>query len=288
MSPPELLPACWTTAGDAAPLRDDEVSPFALADRIEAAARAGWQGFGINHADLVAASTDPGWPDLRSMFDDHGLHHIELEFLADWWADDGRRAASDTVRSDLLAAAEVLEPRHIKVGAEFTDAPVDPDRFDEEFDILCTQASDAGTRIALEPMPWTNLPTIASGADLVRRVANSAGGLCVDIWHVHRAGNDVDDLRSVLTREIVFAVELNDADHEVVGTLFEDTINNRRLCGRGAWDVPAFIRTMREIGHEGPWGVEIISEEHRQRPLDEAARVARETTLEVFAAADAD
>jgi sugar phosphate isomerase/epimerase len=286
MKPPELLAAAWTTAGDAAPLRGDEVSPFALRDRVAAAAAAGWKGFGIGHADLAAAGSEDAWSALRDVIDDHRISHVELEFLADWWTDGERRAQSDAVRSDLLRAAELIRPRHVKVGANFDGAAVDPDRFANEFDRLCRQAADVGTRIALEPMPFTNLPTVRSGAEFVRSVGNPAGGLCVDIWHIYRAGDDPADLPSYLTPEIVFAVELDDADDDVVGTLFEDTINNRRLCGRGVWDIPKFIRALWSVGFDGPWGVEIISHEHRARPLDEAVRMAYETTVEAFAAAD--
>lgn len=285
MNSSELIATCWTTAGNAAPLKDDEVSPLDIRDRIDAAAAAGWEGFGIVHADLAATRSEPGWPAIRSMLDDHGFAHVELEFLNEWWTDDHRRASSDTVRADLFAAAEVLRPRHIKVGSEFTDAPVDDERFASEFNRLCNQAADVGTRIALEPTPWSNLPTIKAGSDFVSTVANPSGGLCVDIWHVYRGGTDPSELPGILTPGTVFAVELNDADDQIVGTLFEDTINNRRVCGEGAWDVPAFIRAMREVEFNGPWGVEIISHEHRQRKLEDALRLARETTLAAFASA---
>ena len=54
-----LLATCWTTAGDAAPLRDGERSPVPLRTRIEVAAQAGFRGFGVNYADLTRAS--PNW-----------------------------------------------------------------------------------------------------------------------------------------------------------------------------------------------------------------------------------
>lgn len=287
MTAPELIASCWTTAGDAAPLRGDEVSPLGLRARIEAASRTGWRGFGILHADLAANRETLGWSTLRSILEDNGIAHVELEFLNDWWTDGDRRRRSDQVRADLLRAAEVLGARHIKIGSEFGDAPVDPDRFAESFDQLSTQARDAGTRIALEPTPWSNLPTIQSGADFVRTVGNPHGGLTVDIWHVYRGGTPLEALGAVLTGDIVFAVELDDARSEVQGSLFEDTINNRMLCGHGDWDVPGFIQAMRQIGFDGPWGVEIISHEHRARPLHEAVEVAYRSALSVFDTAGA-
>lgn len=279
----DLIASCWTTAGDMAPLRDDEVSPLPLRERIQESGRAGWTGFGFLHADLAASTDDHAT--LKSVLDDSGIVHVELEFLNDWWTDDGRRAESDRVRADLLRATEVLGARHIKVGSEFTDAAVDSDRFAEAFAELSAQAQDVGTRIALEPTPFSNLPTVHQGAEFVAKVGHPCGGLCIDIWHVYRGGTALSELAAVVPPDRLFAVELDDARDEVVGTLFEDTINNRLLCGDGDWDVPGFIAEMRGLGFDGPWGVEIISDEHRARPLRQAVEVARQTALRSFEAA---
>ena len=67
-------------------------------------------------------------------------------------------------------------------------------------------------------------------------------GLVVDYWHVFRAGTTLDELSSSLDADQIFGVELNDADAEVRGSLFEDTRDNRRLCGQGDQDVTGFIR----------------------------------------------
>jgi sugar phosphate isomerase/epimerase len=109
-------------------------------------------------------------------------------------------------------------------------------------------------------------------------------GLVVDYWHVFRAGTSLNELSRSLTAEQIFGVELNDAAAEVRGTLFEDTRDNRRLCGQGDQDVTGFVRTLKSLGFDGPWGVEILSEEHRARPVKEALRAAHATTLDCFPA----
>jgi hypothetical protein len=43
---------------------------------------------------------------------------------------------------------------------------------------------------------------------------------------------------------------------------------------------------MQEVGFAGPWGVEILSTEHRQRPLIEALALARNADLEAFRQAE--
>jgi sugar phosphate isomerase/epimerase len=283
----ELLASCWTSAGDAAPDRGDEVSPVDLRTRIETAAAVGWEGFGLLHADLAIAESTIGLPELRRILDGAGIEHVELEFLTGWWTTDERRRISDQRRTLLLNAAEVLGAATIKVAPEGSDQPVDLARFHADFDALATQAGNAGTRVALEFMPMTNLATLQAGVDFVSTVGNRYGGLAVDIWHVHRGGTSYAELERILPMEYLFVVELDDADEEVVGTLWEDTANHRRLPGKGVFDVPAFIAAIHRVGYRGPWGVEILSEEHRQLPLREGLTRARTATLRALEAADA-
>jgi sugar phosphate isomerase/epimerase len=283
----ELLATCWTSAGNAAPDRGDEVSPLDLRTRIETAAAVGWEGFGLLHADLALAQRTIGLQELRRIFDGAGITHVELEVLPWWWTTDERRRISDQRRTLLLDAAEVLGARTIKVAAEGGDRPVDAARFHDDFDRLATQAGNAGTRVALEFMPMNNLPTVQAGVEFVSTVGNRYGGLTVDTWHVHRGGTSYAELERILPVEYVFIVELDDADEQVVGTLWEDTVDARRLPGEGVFDVPVFIAAIHRVGYRGHWGVEIISEEYRQLPLREGLTRARAATLRALEAADA-
>jgi sugar phosphate isomerase/epimerase len=282
----ELLATCWTSAGDAAPDRGDEISPVDLRTRIETAAGVGWEGFGLLHADLAIAQRTIGLQELRRIFDGSGIKHVELEVLPWWWTTDERRRISDQRRTLLLDAAEVLGARTIKVAAEGGGQPVDAARFHDDFDRVATEAGNAGTRVALEFMPMTNLPTLQAGVDFVTAVGNPHGGLTVDTWHVHRGGTSYAELERILPVEHLFIVELDDADEQVVGTLWEDTVNARRLPGEGVFDVPAFIAAIHRAGYRGHWGVEIISEQHRQLPIREGLTRARAATLQALDAAE--
>ena len=111
MTEERLLATCWTTAGDAAPLRGDERSPIPIRERVEAAAAAGFRGIGLVHADLLPALDRYGASGLRRLRDDHGISELELEALSDWWSTAPARQRSDRVRRDLLTAAESLGGR---------------------------------------------------------------------------------------------------------------------------------------------------------------------------------
>lgn len=284
---PDLMATCWTTAGTALPLPGQSRSSLPLAERIATAARGGWRGFGLVHADLETYLTTGSLKDLRRLFNDHGIEHIELELIEHWWATDERRPGSDVVRRDLFTAAEALGAQTIKIGPETTPQPVDPDEFAASFAALATEAAAHGTRVALEFLPFaTHGNSLAMGIDLVTRVAHPAGGLCLDIWHVARPGADYAMIATALPVEYIFSVELNDAAPTPVGTLFEDTIHRRLLPGQGDFDVPAFINAVRATGFDGPWGVEILSDHHRTLPLAEGLTQARDATLACFAEAD--
>ncbi|MGW3419476.1 sugar phosphate isomerase/epimerase family protein [Streptomyces phaeochromogenes] len=281
MTAEDLLATCWTTAGDAVPGQADQRSPLTLRDRVEAAGSAGYKGFGLLYADLVEAERAYGLSGIRSLFEDNGLVHIELELLTDWWADGAPRAASDAVRLELLRAAEALGASHLKIGPGVEDRPWELDLWAEEFATLAAQADGVGARLGIEFLPWTNLKTVHDGLRLVEAAGHPAGGLIIDVWHTERARTPPADLASVPASRIV-GVELNDADSEVIGTLFEDTVRRRRLCGEGSFDLTGIISALRTAGWTGPWGVEILSDTHRALPVREAAEVAYRTAAAVL------
>jgi sugar phosphate isomerase/epimerase len=269
-----LLATCWSSAGDAASDRDDLRSPLPLRERIEAAAAAGFTGFGLLSADLPAAEEEYGLSGIRAMLADHGIVDLELEGIPYWWDDGPRREESDRVRHALLNAAEALGARHIKVTPDGDDNPWDPGHWTKKFAELAAQAHDAGTRLGLEFFPWSNVKDLHAGLRLVEDAGHDAAGVVIDVWHIERAHTPVGDLASVPLHRII-GVELNDADPQVVGTLFEDTVHRRRYCGEGAFDLPGIIGALRTAGWTGPWGVEILSAEHRALPVRDAlARAA--------------
>jgi sugar phosphate isomerase/epimerase len=278
---PELVASCWTSAGSAAPLQNPETSPVPIAERLEAIASTGWSGFGLAHDDLVAARSSIGFSALKGLIDDAGLRHVEVELLTDWW--DESLAPRWRPQLDLLLdAAETLGARFIKVGTSMGQPLEDLDFLVNPLRRLTAEAALRGSRIALEPMPFSMVGSVPVAADLMRKVDMSGCGLVVDYWHVFRAGTTLEELSASLDADQIFGVELNDAAAEIRGTLFEDTRDNRRLCGQGDQDVTGFIQALKSLGFNGPWGVEILSNEHRALPVKEALQAAHATTLACF------
>jgi sugar phosphate isomerase/epimerase len=273
----ELLATCWTTAGDAAPSRENWRSPVPLRERIEAAAAAGFTGFGVLAVDLAVAEREHGLAGIRAMLADNGVVHLELEGLPGWWSGGPERAGSDELRRFMLTAAEALGARHLKVTPDTSGAPWDAGHWASEFALLAGQAADAGAHLGIEFLPWSNIRTVHDALRLVEDAGHPAGGVVIDVWHVERAGTSPAEL-AVLPLHRIVGVELADADGEVVGTLFEDTVDRRRYCGEGSFDLAGIVTALRAAGWAGPWGVEILSTEHRRLDVRQAAAHAATTT----------
>lgn len=276
-----LMATCWSSAGDAASDRQDLRSPLPLRRRVEAAAAAGFTGFGLHSADLPAAVAELGLPGIRALLSDNGIVELELEDIPRWWQ--GRDDADSwRIRRSLLEAAQVLGARHIKVTPDGSGAPWQVDRWAAALADLAAECADAGVPLGLEFFPWSNIADLRAGVDLVERSGHPNAGLVIDVWHIARADTPVADLAQVPVERIV-GVELNDADATVVGTLFEDTVHRRRYCGEGSFDLSGMIGALRSTGWTGPWGVEILSVEHRALPVEEALQRAADSARAVLA-----
>lgn len=280
---PELIATCWTSAGDAAPGRPDESSPVDIADRVRMVWETGWAGIGIVHADLVKARETIGYEALAQIIKDAGLDLVEVEFLNGWWATGSEGKESDQIRADLFEAARALGAPHLKVGAGMAGADVLPlAHMASAYADLAAEADAAGLKLALEATPFSHLKTIQEAIDVVERVDTHAAGLMVDIWHTAKVGLSHEELWEILPMDRVHAVEIEDGFRATPGTMFEDSTNNRTYSGMGEFDTRGFIQCALDAGWHGPWGVEIISAQHRSVSAREGLRRAFETTIACF------
>jgi sugar phosphate isomerase/epimerase len=279
--PVDLIACYWTLAGKYVPFTEDDSSPWDFRDRVEAAARAGYRGIGLKHADLMKTLKRYGYAAIRSLLNDNGIKHLELEVLMDWFLDGPARERSDAVRRDLLTTAEKLNARHIKICGDFSGGAWPIEQMHNAFQELGRQINDTGALAALEPIPFSNIPDLPSALAVLGESAGKGSGLMLDSWHVTRGEIPLADIAS-LPRGFITCVELDDGTLKTVGDPIADTVDRRRLLGEGEFDITGLIKAARASGYDGPWGVEILSAEHRERPLEEAAQRSYETTVRYF------
>ena len=281
METPEILAGYWTVAGDCYALGPNEVSPIPLRERVEAAAWAGYRGMAFAHQDLVHNAKTIGYPAMRRLFSDHGIVHFEVEYLGNWFKKGTERQQSDRIRKELLEAASELKARDIKCCGEMWTEACDTSMMGDEFATLCDDAKDAGTDVALEFLPMTNIRTTETAVEIVSKAGRPNGGLCVDIWHVVR-GNIPFSKIAALPKGYIKCVELNDAAAEAVGDLWNDTLFHRLYPGEGTFDCPGFIKAVRDAGFDGFFSVEVINERLRMLPVREQAKRSFDGTVAQF------
>jgi sugar phosphate isomerase/epimerase len=280
----ELVGLYWTISGPVEVHVGREWSLFDWADRCAEARAVGFSGIGIWHADLQHVLETRSLAEMRSIFDDNGLRHLELEFLMDWFLDPGdpRREASDEIRRLLFRAGAELDAHHIKVG-NIPGTPCELSLLSERFGELCAEAAErTAAKVVYEFMPFdANVKSVESALAVVEGAGAANGGIAIDTWHMSKLGIAPAELQRI-PREYLSWVELSDGRLENMDDLIDETVNHRRLPGEGEFDLRAYIAACEDQGYSGPWGVEVLSEELRNQPLDVIFRRAYETTASQF------
>ncbi len=284
---PEFIASYWTLAGNVVPLGppEQEASPHDFRERVEVAARLGYCGVGLMRSDLLQIRRQYDWSAMRTILAESGMKYLELEFLVGWIAEGEEYAQAEIVLDDMLAAAQALDVRHLKIGPDMHAKNWPMQRMIERFGGLCDKAAVYGTDVVLEPVPWSNVADLETAVALVAGAGRSNGGLLLDIWHLGRGGIAYSDIAAI-PPGLIHHVELDDADAEIRGSLIEDTLNHRRFCGQGILDVAAFLQAVLGQGYDGPFGIEIISEIERRRPFADVAADAIRTARNEFAKID--
>jgi sugar phosphate isomerase/epimerase len=267
----ELLGSYWTTAGPVEIHGGREWSLFDFAERCAQAVRVGMSGIGLWHADLDHQLETRTLADIRRIIDDHGLRHVELEFLNDWFLDVGTeaRAASDDSRRRLFEAADRLGAHHIKVGNIY-GTPCEYAQVVDRFGELCEDAAKAhDILLTYETMPFDlNAPSLDAAIGIVEGAGADNGGLALDFWHLGKFGLTPQDLRRIPPRYLSY-VELSDGMIANMPDHTEETTKYRRLPGEGEFDVKGYIEVLRDMGYDGPWGIEVLNEELSLKPISE-------------------
>jgi sugar phosphate isomerase/epimerase len=277
----ELICSHFTLTGAAVP----EPPRFGVAERVAAAAEAGFTGIGLlgpDHAQANAAGLSDA--DMANLLADAGVHVAEVEFVLDWSAgpdEPERQAVSRYLEDTVWAVADAFGPRVVSVGESVgPDRLPPPDVLAERFAALCDRAAAHGLLVALEFLPWSGIPDIASAAAIVRAAERPNAGINLDAWHWFRGNPSAETLRAYADR--IFVFQIDDADPERVGPPEADTVLRRRYPGEGSFDLGGLLMLMRDAGVDVPVSVEVMSEEHYALPVGEAARRAYASTRRVI------
>jgi sugar phosphate isomerase/epimerase len=261
-----------------------------LADRVAAAAGAGFGGIGMEVGDYESMRRGGLSPqNINEILALHGVVVREVEGIGDWLAVGG-----DAEAEARRTAERLFEIAHA-VGAPVTPVAVfvGPDEMPssdviaERFGDLCDRAAEYGLTVALEPVALGALQTVAQAAEVVTAAARPNGGVCVDSYHCFRVGERVSDAFATVAAENIVSVHFADARAEPDGALWDDCLSHRRIPGEGEFPLVELLVALDRLGVDAPIAVEIFSDELWPRPIDEALKLVAGGTRAVIASARA-
>ena len=273
------------------------LSHFSLArhhpidDRVAAAAAAGFDGIGFFALDVERLQREgSGVERVGELLDEHGVCLCDIEVAKGWAGgpDEELGARIEAIAYDL---ADRFGSRCLQaIGAEAGDR----DDLGRAFAALCDRAADHGLDVALEPLPYTNVSDLAAAVEVVERAGRSNGGLCLDIWHHTRVGDDRGRI-AALGAELIKNVQMNDGPLIPASTDLadykDDCLRNRVPPGDGDMDAVGFAVAVLAAGSTVPWSVEVCdmsvwglpAEPHVQRCADAMRAVLAAARAEVRA-----
>jgi sugar phosphate isomerase/epimerase len=282
----DVLGLYWTVSGPVEVHVGREWSLFDLRDRCAQAARVGFSGIGLWHADLEHVLETRTLDEVRALFDEYELRHLELEFLMEWFLDpaDDRRKESDRWRALLWEAAAALPAHHVKIGNIPGTACEIPKLTERYAEVCADAAKHHDAKVVYEFMPFdANVRDLETALAIVEGAGAPNGGLAIDTWHMAKLGITPEDVRHIPARHLAW-VELSDGRYENMDDLIDETVNHRRLPGEGEFPIREYVAACREAGYDGPWGVEVLSEDLRNRPIEQIFGTAYETSSAMLAA----
>jgi sugar phosphate isomerase/epimerase len=119
--------------------------------------------------------------------------------------------------------------------------------------------------------------SVDKALEVVQGAGADNGGVVIDTWHMGKLGIAPDDLRRIPVHYLGW-IELSDGKYEWNEDRLDEVINRRNLPGEGEFDIQGYVDACRDHGYPGPWGVEVLSEELRNNPIDVIFKRAYDST----------
>jgi 4-hydroxyphenylpyruvate dioxygenase len=229
-----------------------------LADKLAAAAAAGFDGVELFEPDLIASRLRPA--QVRERLAELNLT-LELyqpfrDFESTGEPDFARAEAKFRLMRELGAE------RLLVCSSVAPDAPADDARAAARLRELAERAQAHGLTIAYEALAWgRHVNTTEHAWRIVERADHPALGLCLDSFHMLSRGEDPALIRAI-PGEKLFFLQLADAPRMAMDVL-QWSRHHRCFPGQGGFDLAAFLGHVRAAGYAGPLSLEVFNDVFR-------------------------
>ena len=241
-----------------------------LADKLEAAAEAGFAGVEIFENDLTYFDGRP--EDVRDLAASLGLEIIALQPFRDFEGlpEPMRTRAFERARRKFDLMNRLGTPLLLVCSSVSPDSVDDPARVAADLRELGDLAGAHGVTVGFEALCWgRHINDYRQAWDAVRRADHPRVGLILDTFHALARKCPVEPIADIPPERIVL-VQTADAPGIEMDLLF---LSRHYRCFPGQGDLPvvAMMRKLDEIGYAGPVSHEIFSDDFRATSARQAA-----------------
>lgn len=244
-----------------------------LADKLAAAAAAGFDGIEVFDNDLVASPLSPA--EVAARCADLGLRIELFQPVRDveGVAPSEFPAVVQRVERKLDVAAALGAPAVLLCSNVQPDAIDDPDLSAAQLAMLGDLAAERGLVLAFEALAWgRHVHRVGQSWDVVRRADHPAVRLAVDTFHMLSRGDGAKALDGV-PGDRIGILQVADAPLLDMDVL-EWSRHHRCFPGQGTMDVSGVVDAVVRAGYDGPLSLEVFSDVVREAPAAETARDA--------------
>jgi 3-dehydroshikimate dehydratase len=236
--------------------------PGSLADKLSAAAEAGFDGVEIFENDLTYFDGRP--EDVRAFAEALGLEIIALQPFRDFEGlpEPLRAKAFDRARRKFELMQRLGAPLLLVCSSVSPEASGDMARVAADLSDLGDLAREFGVAVGFEALAWgRHINDYRQAWEAVRRATHGHVGLVLDSYHILAKRLPVDDIGAIPADRIVL-VQIADAPG-IEMDLLHLSRHYRCFPGQGDLPVAAMLRKLEEIGYQGPVSHEIFSDDFR-------------------------
>ncbi|WP_166821742.1 bifunctional sugar phosphate isomerase/epimerase/4-hydroxyphenylpyruvate dioxygenase family protein [Brevibacterium limosum] len=241
-----------------------------LEEKMQAAARAGFDGVEIFEQDLIVSPHSP--EAIAALAAELGLSLDLYQPFRDFEGVDDEQFAANLVRAEAkFQLMQRLGMTMILLCSNVATATIGDDEvIVDQLRRLGDLAERYGIDVAYEALAWGRFVSEYDRAwDLVRAADHPRIGTCLDSFHILSRGTDLSRIAEI-PGEKIFFLQLADAPALSMDVLSWSR-HHRVFPGEGSWDLTDFLARVAATGYAGPVSLEVFNDSFRQADTQRTA-----------------
>lgn len=232
---------------------------------------------------LDQTNTDPNT--IKSVLQTKKVEVIEINFLKHLFTHEYENKKLQHEISQGIYYAKLFDAPFL-TAATFGEN-LQPSLYRENIRKLSDKLKQENLSLAIEFLPWTDIPSITKLQELLTTIDRNNVGILLDTYHFFMGDPDLKALKKIPPEQI-FLIHCNDliSNPDLFSklSLIEITRGYRVAPGLGDFPLIPFFRTLKEIGVKAPVCLEVLNKNSTsQRHIDSVLNAYTSTVQQIGA-----